>query len=200
MHTRGYVECLRPMANGIQGSLACERASSPGGGALWRRGERERERRESLQLRPWNLISTSKSSVAPSRLSCQISANQGEAETSANVNKHWKRRAKGNDVIINVISANQHFASTFSMQTFKKATSEFQKPSLSKRGQVHNLSCEKRFYLHENEKSFPHRALNLVWYRGPGELGNGLFQRRSCKLSLLFLPRRQSAPESLLAG
>ena len=26
------------------------------------------------------------------------------------------------------------------------------------------------------------------------------FQRRSCKLSFLFLPRRQSAPESLLAG
>ena len=26
------------------------------------------------------------------------------------------------------------------------------------------------------------------------------FQRRSCKLSFLFPPRRQSAPESLLAG
>ena len=38
---------------------------------------------------------------------------------SANVNKHWKTRAKGNDVIANVISANQHFASTFSMQIFK---------------------------------------------------------------------------------
>ena len=30
-----------------------------------------------------------------------------------------KTRAKGNDVIINVISANQHFAATFSMQIFK---------------------------------------------------------------------------------
>ena len=30
-----------------------------------------------------------------------------------------KTRAKGNDVITNVISANQHFASTFSMQIFK---------------------------------------------------------------------------------
>ena len=58
-----------------------------------------------------------------------------EAETSANVSKCWKTRAKGNDVITNVISANQHFASTFSM-----------------------------------------------------------------KLSFLFPPRRQSAPESLLAG
>ena len=37
--------------------------------------------------------------------------NQREAETSANVKKHWKTRAKGNDVISNVISANQHFAS-----------------------------------------------------------------------------------------
>ena len=55
--------------------------------------------------------------------------------------KRWKRRAKGNDVI----SANQHFASTFSMQIFK-------------------------------------------------------FQRRSCKLSFLFPPRRQNATEGLLVG
>ena len=54
-------------------------------------------------------------------------------------------RHKGNDVITNVISANQHFASTFSMQIFK-------------------------------------------------------LQRRSCKLSILFPPRRKSAPEILLAG
>ena len=46
------------------------------------------------------------------------SANQREAETRANVNKHWKTRAKGND-ITNVISANQSFASTLSMQIFK---------------------------------------------------------------------------------
>ena len=49
-------------------------------------------------------------------MSCQISANQREAETSANVNKHWKPRAKGNNVITNVNFANQHFASTFSLQ------------------------------------------------------------------------------------
>ena len=36
-----------------------------------------------------------------------------------NVNKYWKTGAKGNDVITNVISANQHFALTFSMQIFK---------------------------------------------------------------------------------
>ena len=61
--------------------------------------------KESLQLRFWNLNSTSNSPVAPRRLSCQISTNQREAETSANVNKHWKTRGKGNDVIINVIFA-----------------------------------------------------------------------------------------------
>ena len=52
------------------------------------------------------------------QLSCQISANQGEVEMSANVNKHWKTQAKGNDVVT-VISTNQHFASTFLMQIFK---------------------------------------------------------------------------------
>ena len=51
--------------------------------------------------------------------SCQISANQHEAETIANVNKHWKKHAKGSGIISNVISVNQHFASTFSMQIFK---------------------------------------------------------------------------------
>ena len=111
-------------------------------GALWRRGGKMKE---SLQLRLWNFNSTSNSPVAPRRLCCQISANRREAEPSANVNKHWKARAKGNDVITNVISANQHVASTFSMQIFK-------------------------------------------------------FQRRSCKLSFLFPHRRQSNPESLLAG
>ena len=38
---------------------------------------------------------------------------------SANVNKHWKTRVKGNDDITNVISANKYFASTFSIQMFK---------------------------------------------------------------------------------
>ena len=33
--------------------------------------------------------------------------------------KHWKTRAKGNDIITNVISPNQHFSSTFSIQIFK---------------------------------------------------------------------------------
>ena len=85
-------------------------------GAPWQRGSK---RKESLQLRLWNLNSSSNSPVAPHQLSCQISVNQRQAETSTNINKHWKTSAKGNDVITNVISANQHFASTFSMQIFK---------------------------------------------------------------------------------
>ena len=71
------------MANGTQGSTACEQALR---GALAAGRQKEEE-------------------VAPRRLSCQISANQRGAETCANVNKHWKTRAKGNDVITNVISA-----------------------------------------------------------------------------------------------
>ena len=76
------------------------RANSPGG-ALWRRGGK---RKESLQLCLWNLNFTSKSPVAPRRLSCQISANQRECKQTL------KTRTKGNDVITNVVSANQHFS------------------------------------------------------------------------------------------
>ena len=69
-------------------------------------------------MRLWNLNFTSNAPVAPRRLSCPISANQREAETSANVKKKKKtltNTAKGNDVITNVISANQHFVPTFSV-------------------------------------------------------------------------------------
>ena len=44
----------------------------------------------SLQLHLWNLNSASNSPMAPRRLSCQISTNQHEVETSAHVNIHWK--------------------------------------------------------------------------------------------------------------
>ena len=54
--------------------------------------------------------------VVPHQLSCQISVNYHETETSANVNKHWKTGAKGNDVITDFISANLHFASTFNFR------------------------------------------------------------------------------------
>ena len=120
--------------------------SSRRASSLMVRREKEAELNyKTLQLHLWNLNSTSNSPVALRQLSCHISANQREAETRANVNKHWKTCAKGNTTITNVISTNQHFASTFSMQIFK-------------------------------------------------------FQRRSCKLSFLFPPHHQSAPESLLAG
>ena len=72
-----------------------------------------------LQLHLWKMNSTSNSPVASGQLSCQISANKCKGETSVTVNKHWKTRAKGNEVLTNVISVNQHFASTFSMWTFK---------------------------------------------------------------------------------
>ena len=81
-----------------------------------------RKRKQSLKLPLWNLNSNSNSPVAPRRVSCQISTNQHEAEINANVNKHWKTRAEGNDVITNVISTNQHFAWTFLIQIFKFQT------------------------------------------------------------------------------
>ena len=71
-------------------------------GTLWRRSGK---RKESLQLHLWNFDSSSNTPVAPRRLSCQIATNQRKGETSANINKHWKTRPKGNDVITNVISA-----------------------------------------------------------------------------------------------
>ena len=46
---------------------------------------------------------------------CPQSARSAKCECK----KHWKTRAKGNDVIANVISPNQHFTSPFSMQIFK---------------------------------------------------------------------------------
>ena len=79
-------------------------------GVLWQQGGK---RKENLQLRLWNMNSTSNSPVAPWQLSCQISAKQREVEMSANVSKHGKTWAKGNDIITNVTSANQHFCIDF---------------------------------------------------------------------------------------
>ena len=61
-------------------------------GALWRRG---RKRKESLQLRLWNLNSISNSPVAPRQLSCQISANQSarsrnQRECKQTLKNTWK--------------------------------------------------------------------------------------------------------------
>ena len=57
--------------------------------------------------------------------------------------------------------------SGYVLKVFQYATSEFQRPSLSKWGKVHNLSCENEFYLHC-------WSPNLVLKQRPGELGNGL--------------------------
>ena len=69
-------------------ALACEQALRSALAA-------ERETEEGLQLRLWNLKSTSDSLVAPRRLSCQISANQNEAETSANSEQTLKNSCQG---------------------------------------------------------------------------------------------------------
>ena len=55
-------------------------------GVLWWQG---RKRKESLQMRLWHLNSTSNFPVAPHGLSCHISANQRDAETSTNINNKY---------------------------------------------------------------------------------------------------------------
>ena len=66
------------------------RGSSPG------RSGGGREKVGKLATTFVNLNSTSNSPVAPSRLSCQISANQREAETSANV-LFYRRRGEASE-------------------------------------------------------------------------------------------------------
>ena len=99
--------------------------------------ERERERALSLSrsvgrvgenpgnqvfssFAPHSSIRTPETGPVARRHNCQISANQHI--TYVNVTKLWKTRAKGKDIIANVISANQHFASTISTQIFKFQT------------------------------------------------------------------------------
>ena len=63
--------------------LACEQAFPAG--TLVEGQEKEEELATTSQ---WNLNSTSNSPVAPCQVSCEISAKQCEAKTSADVNKH----------------------------------------------------------------------------------------------------------------
>ena len=65
---------------GVLAKLNSASTASKLSGALWRRGGKEGVLAK--------LNSASNSPVAPRQLSCQISANQREARTSANVNKH----------------------------------------------------------------------------------------------------------------
>ena len=71
------------------GVLACEQALR---GALPAGREKEGE----LATTSLNLNSTSNSPVAPSRLSCQISASQRKAETNANV-LFYRRRGEASE-------------------------------------------------------------------------------------------------------
>ena len=125
-------------------------------GALWGRGGK---RKESLQLRLWNLNSTSNSPVAPRRLSCQISANQREAETSAIANKHWKTCAKGNGLIINVIPANQHFASTYLFSRDVALSS----PSLSRpAARAPRRACSQAIYMADERAAMEAEKMTLL--------------------------------------
>ena len=94
---KSFLYCAIACVQALWGSLAARKEK---GGEL-----------ETMSL--WNLNSTSNFPVALRRLSCQFSANHCEAEISANVNEHLKTRAKDNDVITYVISANEHFTALF---------------------------------------------------------------------------------------
>ena len=109
------------------------------------RSDGGQERKESLQLRLWNLNSTFKSPVGSGRLSCQISANHREEETSSNVTNIERHVPR---VMTSLLMSS---------------------PPIS----------------------ISHRKSSMHIFN---------FHRRSCKLYFLFSPRRQSAPESLLAG
>ena len=82
---------------------------------------------------------------------------------SANVNKHWKTRAKGNDIIANVISPNQHFASTFSMQIFKfqRRSCKVSSPAA---GALWRACSQARITLAESrkEKKFPDSGIRMT--------------------------------------
>ena len=66
----------------------------PATSSLGRSGGRTEKGRRACNYGLWNLKCTSNSPVTPLRLSCQISANQHEAETIADANKYWKTRAR----------------------------------------------------------------------------------------------------------
>ena len=123
---------------------------------------------------------------------CHISANQCECKQS--LKNMWK-------IIANVISAIQHFASTFSTLACSRlsdsrAGSELGCTPGKQVGGGGEFSPRFFFFLREffscsllSERL--EQAISMQTFK---------FQRRSCKLSFLFLPRHQSAPYSLLAG
>ena len=110
-----------------------------------------------MQLRLWNLNSTSSSPVAPRGLSCQISANQREPETNAIVNEQTS--AKGNGVLTNVISANQHFASTYSFSRDVATCS----PSFCRRAaRAPQRACLQAIYMADERAAMDAEKLTLL--------------------------------------
>ena len=74
------------------------------------------------------------------------------------------------------------------------AISEFQKPSLLKRGQVQNLSYENEFYLHDNKKSFAQERF-CTWPRFKTEacgISEMAYFFYSCIIFLNKQPRYQT--------
>ena len=106
--------------------------------------------------------------MAPRRLSCQIFANQRKVETSTIVNKHWKTHAKGNGVITSVISANQHFASTYSFSRDVAATS----PSYSHpAARAPRRACSQAIYMAEESAAMKAEKVTLLGGGGGGDFG-----------------------------
>ena len=109
----------------------------------------------------WNLNSTSNSPVAQHRLSCQISANQHKRRNERGCKQTLKNMCQARVMIIisNVISADQHFASTFSMQIFK----------------FHRCSC-KLYFLFSPATRLPQRA----YLQASVKCGNNMSDFRKC--------------------
>ena len=66
--------------------------------------------------------------------------------------KHWKTCAKGNDVITNLISANQHFALTFLVQIFKFQSCSCKLPFLFPPRRHSHRELARRLLLNPNSK------------------------------------------------
>ena len=66
--------------------------------------------------------------------------------------KHWKTCAKGNDVITNLISANQHFALTFLVQIFKFQSCSCKLPFLFPPRRHSHRELARRLLLNLNSK------------------------------------------------
>ena len=96
--------------------IACEKALR---GALAAGREQEGELATTSLECEFRLQFTCGSSLTELSDFRQTARSGNERESKQTLKKLMKARAKANDVITNVISVNQHFAPTFSMQKFK---------------------------------------------------------------------------------